>query len=73
MKKVFMLMLAAAFFASCNNAADNSAEAKDSLDSIANAKKEKIDSTTEEKKEAIDSLANKADSTEHKADSAAHK
>jgi PBP1b-binding outer membrane lipoprotein LpoB len=73
MKKVFMLMLAAAFFASCNNAADNTSEAKDSLDSIASEKKEKIDSTTEEKKEAIDSLANKADSVDHKKDSADHK
>ena len=41
----------------CNNAADSTADAADSIDSIANAKKENIDSIAEEKKEVIDSTA----------------
>ncbi len=62
MKKVFLVIMAAAFFASCNNATDSAADAKDSLDSIANVKKDVIDSTTEQKKENIDSLAERRDS-----------
>lgn len=55
MKKVLMGFMFAAVLTACNNAADSSAEAKDSLDSIAAEKKETIDSTAEQRKEAIDS------------------
>ena len=39
MKKVLIVLLAGGFFASCNNAADNTQREKDSLDSIAREKK----------------------------------
>lgn len=77
MKKLLFVFVAAAGMIACDNAADSEARAKDSLDSIANAKKEVIDSsaeqrkdiidsTTESKKEVIDSL----NTLEEKADSA---
>lgn len=79
MKKLLFVIVTAAAMYACNNAADSEARAKDSLDSIANAKKEVIDSsaerrkniidsTTENKKQALDSL----DSLNRKADSATH-
>jgi hypothetical protein len=72
MKKLFMVMAAAAFLTACNNSADTTENTKDSLDSVANVKTdvidstadqkiENIDSTTEAKKDAIDSVSNKKD------------
>lgn len=69
MKKLFMVMAAAAFLTACNNSADTVDNTKDSLDSVANIKTDvidstadaridAIDSTTEAKKEAIDSVNN---------------
>jgi len=55
MKQLFVLFAAAAFLASCNNASDTAADAKDSLDSIANEKIENIDSSAEARKDVIDS------------------
>ena len=77
MKKVLFVFVAATALFACNNAADSGARAQDSLDSVANAKKDVIDSsaehrkdvidsTTETKKQALDSL----DSLNRKADSA---
>ena len=55
MKKLFIVLAVAGAVTACNNSADNTAEKKDSIDSIASEKKEALDSTTQEKKEAIDS------------------
>lgn len=74
MKKVFTVIAAAAFLVSCNNAADSTDRAKDSLDSIANATKNVVDSTADQKINAIDSTVDakkdQLDSTAKKVDSA---
>jgi PBP1b-binding outer membrane lipoprotein LpoB len=57
MKKLFMVMAAAAFLTACNNSADTAADMKDSIDSAANVKTEAIDSTADAKIEKIDSTA----------------
>jgi len=57
MKKLFMVMAAAAFLTACNNSADTAADTKDSIDSAANVQTEKIDSTADAKIENIDSTA----------------
>ena len=73
MKKVLLGFMIAATMVACNNAADSTENAKDSIDSAAteikenidsaaDAKKDVIDSTAEMKKDAVDSL-NKKDST----------
>lgn len=62
MKKVLFVLIAAATITACDNAADSTQRAKDSLDSIANVKKDVIDSTTQEKKETLDSLEDRRDS-----------
>ena len=79
MKKILALAVLAVSLVACNESADSAARAKDSLDSIANAKIEvidssadakidAIDSTTEAKKEALDSTANRVDSISDKKD-----
>lgn len=68
MKKLVIVLLAAGFFASCNNAADNTQREKDSLDSVAREKKDVIDSTTQEKKDALDSAARYQDSLQNTKD-----
>ena len=73
MKKVLIVLLAGGFFASCNNAADNTQREKDSLDSIAREKKDVIDSTTQEKKDELDSAARYQDSVQNAQDTAAKK
>ena len=77
MKKLFLVLAIAGAVTACNNAADSTAEAKDSLDSTASERKEMIDSTAEQKKEAIDSTTEQKkeaiDSTAKKVDSAAKK
>ena len=77
MKKVLFVFVTAAALVACDNAADSEARAKDSLDSIANAKKEVIDSSAEQRKEVIDSTTEQKkqaldslDALEKKADSA---
>lgn len=69
MKKILVVLAATVVFVSCDNAADNGNNTKDSLDSIANAKKDVIDSTAEQKKEAIDSTVQEKkenlDTTKH--------
>ena len=57
MKKLFMVMAAAAFLTACNNSANTEADMKDSIDSAANVKTDVIDSTADAKIEAIDSTA----------------
>jgi len=55
MKRLLTIMALAGTLTACNNSADSTASAKDSLDSIANAKKEMIDSSAEARKDAVDS------------------
>ncbi|HZF64124.1 MAG TPA: hypothetical protein VEZ55_06565 [Chitinophagaceae bacterium] len=57
MKKLLIMFSLAVAVTACNNAADSTADAADSIDSMAAAKKEKIDSMAEEKKDVIDSTA----------------
>jgi hypothetical protein len=57
MKKLFVSFLIAGSLVACNNSADSTGEAKDSIDSVASEKKDVLDSTTEEKKDMIDSTA----------------
>lgn len=54
MKKVFVVLAAAVFLVSCDNAADTETTTKDSLDSIENAKKSMIDSTADQAKDSVD-------------------
>lgn len=77
MKKLILSLAVAAVFTACDNAADTGSNAKDSLDSIANAKKEIIDSTAEQRKEIVDStiqqqkeILDRKDSLENRRDSA---
>jgi uncharacterized coiled-coil DUF342 family protein len=56
MKRLFVLLFAAAVLAACNNSAESTDRTKDSLDSIAREKKDNIDSTAEASKDRIDSL-----------------
>jgi hypothetical protein len=51
-----MLIAVAGIFTACNNTADTARTEKDSLDSVANARKDIIDSTAEQRKENIDSM-----------------
>ncbi|MGV3658013.1 MAG: hypothetical protein ACO1NX_08660 [Chitinophagaceae bacterium] len=73
MKKFLAIAVLAVSLVACNESGDAAADAKDSLDSIANQKIEAIDSsadaridaidsTTEAKKDQLDSTLNKADS-----------
>lgn len=74
MKKVLMVVAVAGFLASCNNAADSEARAKDSLDSVAKAQKsmvndqadkskDSIEQTKDAQKNMVDSMHNGMDST----------
>lgn len=55
MKKLFLAFAAAAFLASCNNAADAEKSAKDSIDSLTNLQKESVDEAAKDAKQTIDS------------------
>ena len=55
MKKLIFSLAVATLIIACDNAATSGANTQDSLDSIANAKKERIDSTAEQRKDVIDS------------------
>ena len=61
MKKLLVIFAIAGSLFACNNAADTTADAKDSIDSVASETKEVIDSTAEQAKDSlnmIDSAAN---------------
>ena len=61
MKKLLVVFAIAGSLFACNNAADTTADAKDSIDSVASETKEVIDSTAEQAKDSlnmIDSAAN---------------
>jgi hypothetical protein len=73
MKKLLVVFAIAGSLVACNNAADSTADAKDSVDSVATEKKEMIDSTAEQKMDKIDSTAAQAKDSLNKIDSAAKK
>lgn len=70
MKKLFLVFAIAGSVVACNNAADSTAEAKDSIDSVASETKEVIDSTAEHKMDVVDSTAEQAKDSLNKIDSA---
>ena len=79
MKKIILTAAVAFTLFACDNAANTEARTKDSLDSVANAKKEVVDSSAELRKERIDSTTelqkeavDRADSANRAKDSATH-
>ena len=70
MKKLLMVFAIAGSLVACNNAADSTENAKDSVDSVASETKEMIDSTAEHKMDVVDSTAEKAKDSLNKVDSA---
>ncbi len=73
MKKLLVVFAIAGSLVACNNAADSTADAKDSVDSVASETKEMIDSTAEQKMDNVDSLAERKKDSLDKIDSAAKK
>lgn len=73
MKKFLVVFAIAASVVACNNAADTTENAKDSVDSVASETKDMIDSTAEQKMDNVDSLADKKKDSLDKIDSAAKK
>ncbi len=73
MKKLLVVFAIAVSLVACNNAADSTADAKDSVDSVASETKDMIDSTAEQKMDNVDSLAEKKKDSLDKIDSAAKK
>jgi hypothetical protein len=69
MKKLFIVLAVAGALTACNNSADNTAEKKDSIDSVTSERKEAIDSTADQRKEAVDSTAEQKKETLDKMDS----
>lgn len=73
MKKLLVVFAIAGSLVACNNAADSTADAKDSVDSVASETKDMIDSTAEQKMDNVDSLADQKKDSLDKIDSAAKK
>lgn len=80
MKKFLAILAIAGTLVACNNDADSTENAKDSLDSVASEKKEMVDSTADQKKDMIDSTTemkkdalDKMDSAKRKMDSSVRK
>ena len=69
MKKFLGILAIAGTLVACNDSADSSANAKDSLDSIANEKKDNIDSAADQKKDAVDSVTDAKKDAVNKIDS----
>jgi hypothetical protein len=69
MKKLILSLALVTLFVACDNAANTETDAKDSLDSIANAKKEIIDSSADRRKDIIDSTTERQKDIIDKADS----
>lgn len=70
MKKLLVIFALAGSLVACNNAADSTADAKDSVDSVASETKDMIDSTAEHKMDVVDSTAEQAKDSLNKVDSA---
>ena len=73
MKKLLVVFAIAGSLIACNNAADTTADAKDSIDSVASETKEMIDSTADQKMDKVDSTAEVKKDSLDKMDSAARK
>ena len=73
MKKLLVVFAVAVSLTACNNAADSTEAAKDSIDSSATEKKEMIDSSADQRKDVIDSTAEQKKDALDRADSAANK
>ncbi|MGE5520705.1 MAG: hypothetical protein ACM3VS_12310 [Candidatus Dadabacteria bacterium] len=56
MKKILLIGIITASFMACNNAADTTADKKDSIDSALNEQKDKVDSIADQRKELIDTI-----------------
>lgn len=54
MKKLALFLFVAAFAVACDNAADAEQRAKDSLDSVKNAKVDMIDSTADQRIDSVE-------------------
>ena len=72
MKKLLVIFAIAGSLVACNNAADSTENAKDSVDSVASETKDMIDSTAEQKMDKVDSTAEVKKDSLDKKDSAAH-
>jgi hypothetical protein len=73
MKKFLAIFVIAGTLVACNNDADSTENAKDSLDSVAAEKKDMIDSSAEERKDMIDSTTEMKKDAMDKLDSANRK
>jgi ABC-type uncharacterized transport system auxiliary subunit len=73
MKRLVTILALAGTLVACNNSADSTEQAKDSIDSSATERKEMIDSSAEQRKDAIDSTADQKKDAMDRADSAANK
>ena|SRR6188768_514129 len=73
MKRLLTIFALAGTLVACNNSADSTEQAKDSIDSSATERKEMIDSSAEQRKDAIDSTADQKKDAMDRMDSAANK
>ncbi len=73
MKKFLAIIAIAGTLIACNNAADSTENAQDSLDSVAAEKKDMIDSTADQRKDMIDSTTEMKKEALDKMDSANRK
>ena len=73
MKRLLTVIALAGTLVACNNSADSTEQAKDSIDSSATEKKEMIDSSADQRKDVIDSTAEQKKDALDRADSAANK
>jgi len=73
MKKFLAILVIAGTLVACNNDADSTENAKDSLDSVAAEKKDMIDSTADQRKDMIDSTTEMKKDAMDKMDSANRK
>ncbi len=73
MKKFLAILAIAGTLIACNDSADSTDNAKDSLDSIAAEKKDRIDSSADQRKDVIDSTTEMKKEALDKLDSANRK
>ena len=73
MKKFLVIFAIAGSLVACNNSADSTENAKDSVDSVASETKDMIDSTADQKMDKVDSTAEVKKDSLDKMDSAARK
>jgi hypothetical protein len=73
MKKFLAIIAVAGTLIACNNAADSTENAQDSLDSVAAEQKDRIDSSADQRKDVIDSTTEMKKEALDKLDSANRK